>query len=147
MLALLVISTTSMNYDKKYYDNGILKSEGWIDANQKTKYWFYYHPNGNLKAEGHYIQNKKSKYWYYYDDQGNIKEQGRYFENLKSGWWKEYKPDTLIKVEYEEGVRHGLVIYEIEGTPVKAEYFKNGTKTNEWFNLRDFRKEYPKVND
>lgn len=146
-IILITVTITSETYQKKYYENGELKSEGWVDNQRKIKYWYYYHSNGNIKSKGHYDDNLKVKYWHYFDINGNKTKEGRYQNNAKQGWWKFYKQDTLIEIKYQNSMKTGLAIYTVDDKPVKAEYYKNGIKTNEWFNLQDFKKEYPLVNE
>lgn len=146
-LILIVLNVSSDTYTKNYYSNGKLKSEGWLNQQGKMKYWYFYHSNGKIKSEGHYQNNKKVKYWHHFDPNGKKIKEGRYQHNLKQGWWKLYKYDTIIEVKYKNSMKVGLAIYKVENKPVKAEYYKNDVKTNEWFNLRDFKKEYPSIND
>lgn len=107
------------NYSKIHYPNGKLKSEGWIENNQKTAYWFYYFENGNKKEEGHYETNKKTKWWIFYNSKGKITQKS------------EFKNDKL----------DGLSITYIEGKISKAEKYKLGNKEKEWNNLDDYLKD------
>ena len=53
VFSLVLFVTLGINaqesYKKTYYDNGNLKSEGWISNNKKIKYWTFYYPNGRVK--------------------------------------------------------------------------------------------------
>lgn len=146
IIVLLFIAITQQ-YSRSYYENGSLKSEGWKENDKPVKYWFYYYLNGKIKAEGHYDEGFKNDYWYYYDRLGQKFEEGNYEDGFKEGWWKMYKQDTIIELKYKNSLKTGLAIYKVDDNPVKAEYYKNDIKTNEWFNLRDFKREYLKVND
>lgn len=44
-------SPNSKQYIKNYYENGTLKSEGWITNNYKTDYWYFYDKNANIKKK------------------------------------------------------------------------------------------------
>jgi antitoxin component YwqK of YwqJK toxin-antitoxin module len=147
LIVFSLIIFLSPIYKVSYHQNGILKSEGWLDDDKKIDYWHFYYSNGNIKSKGHYDNNAKDKYWHYFDLNGNKVEEGRYKNDMKHGWWKIYKQDTLIEVKYNYSIKTGLAIYYVGSNPVKAEYYKKGNKTNEWFNLRDFKREYPLVND
>ena len=46
-------------YVKNYYDNGVLKEEGWMENNKKVAYWFFYNTNGTKKEEGHFDDDEK----------------------------------------------------------------------------------------
>lgn len=147
MFILIVVAFSSENYQKNYYDTGELKSEGWLKNGKKVNYWFYYYPNGALESKGHFNNDNKTDYWYHYNVNGKKTEEGHYRNGQKNGWWKIYKKDTIIEVRYKDSQKKGLAIFKVKGQPVKAEYYKNGIKTNEWFNLQDFKKEYPLVNE
>jgi antitoxin component YwqK of YwqJK toxin-antitoxin module len=147
LYSLLIFILNPVEYSKTYYTDGTLKSEGWLKEGKKTRYWFYYHPNAKLHSKGHYKKDKKEDYWFYYDKSGKCLVEGNYVNGLKEGWWKHYKKDTLIEIEYEHSKKEGLSIYKVNGIPVKAEFYKNDVKTNEWYTLQEFRREYPKVND
>jgi antitoxin component YwqK of YwqJK toxin-antitoxin module len=147
LYSLLILILSSQQYSKTFYTNGKLKSEGWLEEGNKIRYWFYYHPNGKIKSKGHYKDDRKEDYWYYYDKSGMTLKEGSYDKGLKKGWWKQYKKDTIIEIEYKNSKKEGLSIYKVNGRPVKAEYYKNDVKTNEWHTLREFKREYPKVND
>ena len=147
LVALFIGVLSSENYFKNYFENGQIKSEGWLEHNKKTKYWHFYYNNGNLKSKGHYNNNLKTGYWYYYNDENTVTSEGYYTKNEKNGWWKNYKGDTIEEVEYINSKKEGLSIYKVKGKPVKAEYYKNGNKTHEWFTLARFKKEYFKIDE
>jgi len=147
LLIIIFAFTISNQYVKTYYDNAQLKSQGWIKDNQKTNYWHYYYSNGAKKAEGHYRADKKINFWSYYNDKGKLIEEGHYKEGAKHGWWKFHRGDTLVEIKYQDSKKTGLAILKLNSKIVKAEYYKNGLKTDEWLTLADFKKEYPRIND
>ena len=71
-LILIIVLLINFNafsekkYQRTYYENGNIKSEGWIQNNQKIKFWTFYHENGNPKKQGHFSANKESNYWKFY---------------------------------------------------------------------------------
>lgn len=142
---VFILGLSSLNYTKNYFENGIIKSEGWVENDKKIKYWYYYNSNGSLKAKGHYDNDRKNQYWFYYDDKGNIAKEGLYENDKKSGWWKNYKNDTIEEVKYKDSKKTGLSVYKVNDEPVKAEYYKNGLRTHQWFTISDFKKEYFKI--
>lgn len=143
----IVLVSTNKEYVKNYYDNSHLKSEGWLINNQKTDYWYYYNNNGKKKAEGHYQLNQKEDYWFFYDENEAVIEQGHYQLGEKNGWWKMYRGDTLVEIKYKDSKKVGLAILKLNSKIIKAEYYKNNMKTDEWVTLADFKKEYPLIND
>ena len=62
LIVLFLISTTSYgqnNYQRNYFDNRNLKSEGWLKNNQKNDYWKFYYKNGNLKKKVIFQKTKR----------------------------------------------------------------------------------------
>lgn len=147
LLILCIALSVSKKYVKTYYPNSQLKSEGWVKENHKTNYWYYYYSNGIKKAEGHYKWNEKTNFWSYYNENGKLIEEGNYKEGDKNGWWTSFRGDTLVEVKYKDSKKTGLAILKLNSEIVKAEYYKNDMKTNEWITLADFKKEYPLIHD
>lgn len=106
-------------YFKNYHDSGKLKSEGWLNGDQKVDYWFYYYTNGNKKEEGHYEANKKSKWWILYSSNGDIQK----------------------KVEFKNNLEEGLSIFYKDGKIIKAARYKAGVLTKEWTTLSSFKRD------
>ena len=70
LLHVFFASSTKKGYQKTYYDNGIIKSEGWISNDSKVDYWKFYYQTGNIKKEGRFLNDKEVKYWYFYSETG-----------------------------------------------------------------------------
>lgn len=138
---------TNLNYTRTYYDNGQLRSEGWILNKKKTNYWKFYYSKGGMKAKGHFKDGIKAKYWYYYDHDGNKAREGNYKNGLREGWWKYYKNDTIIDIQFKQDKRNALSIFRVNGKAVKAEYYKDDRTKKVWHTFEKFRKEYPQINE
>lgn len=108
-------------YFKNFYDNGNLKSEGWISDNKKVDYWFYYYGNGIKKEEGHYLDDKKAKWWLIYNNMGKIQK----------------------KIEYRNNLPEGLCIFYANGKIVKAARYNAGIKMNEWNSISSYQRDNP----
>ncbi|CAM3091740.1 toxin-antitoxin system YwqK family antitoxin [Flavobacterium frigoris] len=108
-------------YFKNYYENGNMKSEGWLYENQKVDYWFYYYENGTKKEEGHFEDNKKIKWWIFYDIKESIQK----------------------KTEFKNNVQEGLCIIYKNGSIIKAEQYTNGVKSKEWNSLLKYKRDNP----
>lgn len=138
---ILNLSEFGLEYVKSFFDNGTLKSEGWIDADQKENYWYFYYPNQKVKAKGSYQQNTKEGYWYFYTENGSPEKEGHYKKGVPTSWWRYYAGDSVISVELKNGKREGLALYKVEDKPVKAEYYINDERTHEWFSLEDYKRD------
>jgi antitoxin component YwqK of YwqJK toxin-antitoxin module len=107
------------NYEKNYFENGKIESEGWVLDNQKVDYWFFYYENGNKKEEGHYANNKKTKWWRFYDNNEII----------------------LKKCQFYNDKLEGLVFIYKNGNLIKAEKFKMNLKIKQWESISSFKKD------
>lgn len=143
----MLLFTTSLfaqkTYKKTYYNNGVLKEEGWTKTDKKTDYWKFYYQNGNIEKEGHFSKDKPIKYWYFYTDFGSKKSEGHFINGEKTNWWLFY--DDMGKIHFKCEFKHDqkdgyCLIYKNEKL-ISAEKFKAGKKTKEWTNLKAFKKE------
>lgn len=124
VIYLLIIFTffqasAQRNYQKSYFKNGQLKSEGWLNQNQKVDYWFYYFENGNKKEEGHYTANKKCKWWIFYKSNEAINKKSEFENDQLNGYSLFYKKNKLVK----------------------AEKYSMGNKIKEWNSISEFKKD------
>ncbi len=145
LLALVFLSglTSEDNtYKKAYYENGILKSEGWYRFNVKTDYWIYYHENGNIASQGHYEYGKKEKYWYFYDENRVRTEEGHFSEGDKVNWWLFYDKQGRInhKCQLEKGIENGYCLKYSDSKLISAEQYSHGKILKKWTTFEDFEK-------
>lgn len=131
------------NYDKTYYDNGNLKSEGWLRYNVKTDYWKFYHENGKISEQGHYKYGKREKYWYFYNKNRVRTKEGHYSKDEQVDWWLFYDPQGRInhKCQLDMGVKNGYCLKYKDEKLTSAELYSNGEKVREWTNFAAFTKE------
>ena len=71
-------------YQKKYFDNGNLKEEGWILNSNKNGYWYSYFQNGKIKDEGYFNNNLKTGFWKDYNTKGIKISEGDYKTNQEA---------------------------------------------------------------
>lgn len=124
LIILLIMSylntfCQSKIYEKKYFENGQIESEGWIQEDQKIDYWYFYYENGNKKEEGHFTYNKKTKWWLSYDDNEILQKKCQFYND---------------KLE-------GLVIIYRNGSIIRAEKYKMNMKIKQWETISAFRKD------
>ncbi|WP_245967142.1 toxin-antitoxin system YwqK family antitoxin [Ulvibacterium marinum] len=154
MLAKLVVLTsiffifgnatkTTSLYHKEYYETGEIKSEGWLENDEKTGYWKFYHSNGRLSEEGHYKNDKKEKYWYFYTKNNIRTKEGHYKNGKKAGWWLFYDQKGKIdhKCQLSNGKKNGYCLKYKNEKLTSAEKYKNGEKIKEWFDFSSFNRE------
>lgn len=91
-------------YNKFYYDNGKLSSEGTMRDGKPDGYWKTYTPSGTLKSEGNRKNFLLDSIWKFYSDQGKLAFEFSYKEGKKNGPKKTYdtKDGFLLSAEYFE---------------------------------------------
>ena len=70
---LVLNSQTNPNgYNKFYYDNGALSSEGNMKDGKPDGYWKNYYKNGKIKTEGNRKDFLLDSIWKFYSENGKI---------------------------------------------------------------------------
>jgi len=105
-------------YNKFYYENGKISSEGNMRDNKPDGYWKNYYDNGKVKIEGNRKNFLLDSSWKFYDAKGRITKLINYKEGKKNGESIVY--DTLQKItsleSYVNDVKQGLL----------RSFYKNG---------------------
>lgn len=96
-------------YNKFYYDNGVVSSEGMMKNGKPEGYWKTYLPNGKLKSEGNRKSFLLDSVWKFYDEKGNRSAEINYKAGKKEGSKKTFDKDgKLITDEtYSADVKEG----------------------------------------
>lgn len=153
-------------YNKFYYDNGILSSEGTMRDGKPDGYWKTYFDNGKIKSEGNRINFQLDSTWKFYNIEGvlvleyfykNGKKNGprknyeakekylvseeNYIDDVKTGTTKYYykRGQTQRVVPFKDGRENGIGYeYDTTGTIITITEYKGGfTKHTEKINRRD----------
>lgn len=97
-------------YNKFFYENGKISSEGTMRDGKPDGYWKNYYDNGKLKIEGNRKNFQLDSTWKFYDVKGRITKSINYKEGKKDGVSIVY--DTLQKITTSEffvqDVKQGL---------------------------------------
>jgi antitoxin component YwqK of YwqJK toxin-antitoxin module len=94
-------------YNKFFYENGSLSSEGLMRNGKPDGYWISYHKNGKLKIEGNRRNFELDSIWKFYDDRGKVTR----------------------TVNYKLGKKHGaLTNYDTSGNRTSEEMFVHDVK-------------------
>ena len=113
--------TTNPNgYNKFYYDNGKVSSEGTMRDGKPDGYWKTYSETGVIKSEGNRKNFLLDSIWKFYNEKGKLAFEYSYKEGKKNGLRKTYdiKDGYLITSEnFVNDVKQGNTI----------NYYKNGT--------------------
>jgi uncharacterized protein len=125
-------------YNKFYYPNGQLSSEGLMRDGKPDGYWITYYVNGKKKSEGVRKNTLLDSIWSFYNEKGDTTEKITYLYGMKSGFYytfkqnaEEGKPNVLSSKElFLNNKRQGRSYY----------YYPNGA-VYQIINYKDGRKE------
>ena len=133
----------SREYHKDYYENGLIKSEGWINGEKRSGYWKFYFESGKVAFEGHFKSDEKEGYWYYYFPNGQLQKEGHYSLGNAVNWWIYYnkKGQVVHKCQLKNGIKNGYCLKYTDEKLSSAEKYRNGRKIDEWFNFGSFKRD------
>jgi antitoxin component YwqK of YwqJK toxin-antitoxin module len=129
--------TNPNGYNKFYYGDGRISSEGMMRDGKPDGYWKTYYVNGKIKSEGNRKNFQLDSLWLFYDDQGNIQKSIEYDNDKRNGLYTVYKlmddsakSNIIISKElYLNDLKQGISYY----------YYDNG-KLQYQTNFQDNRK-------
>lgn len=122
LLAQPVQNVEPNGYNKFYYDNGKLSSEGTMRDGKPDGYWKTYSLTGTIKSEGNRKNYKLDSIWKFYSEQGKLAFEFNYKEGKKNGLKKTYdtKNEVLVSAEnYVEDIKEGLTTFYYKDGKVK----------------------------
>jgi antitoxin component YwqK of YwqJK toxin-antitoxin module len=119
LLFTLLSQSADKFYNKTFYLNGNIASEGWTQDSKKIDYWFYYFDNGTKKCQGSYKENKKINWWIVYRTDGSV----------------------LKKCQYKNDVLNGLSIHYIQDKIICAEKYEKGIKKKIYYSIEEYKKD------
>ncbi len=130
-------------YQKDYYKNGSIRSEGWMTGEKRSGYWKFYFENGTTAHQGHFKIGNKEGYWYYYYQNGLVQKEGHYSQGKTVSWWIYYnkKGQVVHKCQLEKGIKNGYCLKYTDNKLSSAEKYSNGHKIDEWFNFSSFKRD------
>lgn len=103
-------------YQKFYYQNGILSSEGTMKKGQPDGYWKSYFDNGKLKSEGNRLNYELDSTWKFYNEEGKLTLEINYAKGKKNGLKITYLDRETVKENFRNDIKEGYTrIYYPEG--------------------------------
>jgi len=129
-IEMVAQDTTHVNpngYNKFYYDNGAVSSEGNMMNGKPDGYWKNYYENGHLKSEGNRKNYLLDSLWRFYDEDGKLVLEINYKEGKKNGYRTTYQGDEVTKETFVNDVKQGptYVLYPNGSVKMKT-LFVNG---------------------
>lgn len=95
-------------YQKFYYQNGTLSSEGFMREGKPDGYWISYYPEGGVRSKGNRKNFQLDSLWIFYDKSGLILSEITYKNGKKHGLCREYEEDFVKELIYKEDTIVGV---------------------------------------
>jgi uncharacterized protein len=102
--------TNPNGYNKFFYDNGKISSEGLMKDGKPYGYWKNYSKNGKIKIEGNRKSFLLDSLWKFYDEKGKLSKTINYKEGKKNGLTSVYDTSQIIVTteNYVNDIKQGL---------------------------------------
>lgn len=123
-------------YNKFYYENGKLSSEGSMREGRPDGYWKTYSANGKIKSEGNRKNYELDSIWKFYDAKGKIITEINYSAGKKDGIKRSWDPkgyitsEELFFADVKQGISNTYYAPEdstqIKGKPKTQTIFDKG---------------------
>lgn len=114
-------------FQKFYYPNGKLSSEGILKDGKPDGYWKSYNLNGTLKSEGNRKNFELDSLWKFYNEDGRLMVDISYRSGKKNGFKTTYLDKETVRENFVDDVKEGLTVYLYSDGKVKQEIpFVNG---------------------
>lgn len=98
-------------YNKFYYEDSTLSSEGMMRDGKPDGYWKTYYESGILKSEGNRKDFLLDSTWKFYDEDGELKLMINYENGMKNGLRITYREKEIIAENFENDIKQGLTTY------------------------------------
>lgn len=121
------VSIDPNGFNRFYFDDGSLASEGYMRNGKPDGYWKNYYPNGRLKSEGNRKNYLLDSLWKFYDEEGQIVLEINYADGKKNGFRVTYQGEEVTKEYFVNDVKEGssYVLYANGSVRLKIP-FTNG---------------------
>ncbi len=124
-------------YNKFYYGDGRISSEGMMRNGKPDGYWKTYYVNGQIKSEGNRKDFLLDSLWVFYDEQGNITKKINYKKDKKNGYYQQFK---LVKDSIEHNIMISQELYLNDLKQGTSYYYYDNGKVHYQINYQDNRK-------
>jgi uncharacterized protein len=108
-------------YQKFYYTNGKISSEGTMRNGQPDGYWKSYFENGKIKSEGNRKNYELDSLWKFYNEEGKLILDVNYKSGKKSGIKTTYLDLETIRENFVNDVKEGYTRYYYDDGKLKME--------------------------
>lgn len=128
-LSTLTFGQNNINpngYNKLFYPNGSLQSEGILENGKPVGFWINYYPTGVKKSEGKRTNHQLDSIWVFYNIVGDTISKINYLNGKKNGYYlkyyerpEAYKGNIRSKELYLNDKQSGEANYYFESGKIK----------------------------
>jgi antitoxin component YwqK of YwqJK toxin-antitoxin module len=138
LLLLMAFNSTAQDslkvkpngYNKFYYRNGKLASEGSMRDGKPDGYWKNYYKTGGLKSEGNRKDYLLDSTWKFYDEKGKLTLKINYKNGKKNGYRYTYQGEEITKEFFVDDVKQNYAYVLFANGKIKMKIpFKDGLET------------------
>lgn len=99
-------------YNKFFYENGKISSEGMMRDGKPDGYWKTYSLNGKIKSEGNRKNYELDSLWKFYDGEGKLLTEINYISGKKEGIRRSWDVDGYILREenFNADIKQGITL-------------------------------------
>lgn len=113
--------TVQNGYQKFYFRNGSLSSEGTMRDGKPDGYWKSYYENGTIKSEGNRKNFQIDSIWKFYNENGKEILEVTYLNGKKNGIKTSWLDKETIRENFVNDVKEGFTRYYFEDGRLKSE--------------------------
>ncbi len=108
-------------YQKFYFKNRILSSEGTMRDGKPDGYWKSYFESGKIKAEGNRRNFELDSAWKFYNENGKLILEVNYLNAKKNGIKTSWLDKEIIRENFRNDVKEGMTRYYYADERLKSE--------------------------
>jgi uncharacterized protein len=98
-------SIKSEGYQRFYFQNGVLSSEGTMKEGKPEGYWKAYYPDGKIRSEGNRKNLELDSTWKFYSEFGKLVLEVNYSKGKKNGLKISYLDKEIVKENFKDDVK------------------------------------------
>lgn len=108
-------------FQKFYYKNGVLSSEGMMKDGKPDGYWRSYNENGKIRSEGNRKNFELDSIWRFYNDESKLILEVNYRNGKKNGIKTTYLEKETSKENFRDDIKEGFSRYYYPNKVLKME--------------------------
>lgn len=111
-------------YNKFYYENGNVSSEGSMKDGKPNLYWKNYFESGVLKSEGNRKNFLLDSLWKFYNEDEKLLLEINYLEGKKNGFRTTYQGNEILKEYFINDIKqkNSLILFKNKKVKVKTPF-------------------------